>query len=115
MRIVGEVMDVERNALGMPHNVAAEERGCDRFSHRVTLASRGGVFRWPRWARRNLHPRQQEAIELNNQGILTAHWWLAFRPMPILAVQETVEPLIWVAHDPDANLADALAVLTEIR
>jgi hypothetical protein len=113
MRIVGEAMDVERLALGMPHNVAAEEQGCDRFSHRVTVAERGGVFRWPRWARRNLNPRQQEAIEINNPGIMTAHWWLAFRPMAVLAVQETAEPLIWVAHDPDASLADSLAVLME--
>lgn len=114
MRIVGEAMTVERLALGMPHNVAAEEQGCDRFSHRVTVATRGGTFRWPRWARRNLDPRQQEAIELNNTGILTAHWWLTFRPIPVLAVQETTEPLIWVAHDDEVSLADTLALLTEV-
>lgn len=114
LRIEGEPMDIERLALGMPHNRHAEEQGCDRFSHRVTVAVRGGVFRWSRWARRNIHPRQQEAIELNHPGILPAHWWLTFRPTPALAVQATADRIIWAAHDPDGSLSDALAVLMEV-
>jgi hypothetical protein len=103
--IVGEPMDVERVALGMPHQPEAEAQGCDRFSHRVTVATRGQVFHWPRWSRRNLETAQRQAIELNGPGILPAHWWVGFRDLPVLAVQPTGEPLVWVAGEPLLDLS----------
>lgn len=105
MPIVGQAAPVEQVALGMPPNPEALAQGCDRFSHRVTVAVRTGVFRWAKWARRNLHSAQYQAVELNGQGFLPAHWWVAFHGVPVLAVQETAEPLVWDPADDTLDLS----------
>jgi hypothetical protein len=102
--VTGEPMDVERMALGMPRNLEAIAQGCDRFSHRVTVAVRAGWFHWPRWARRNLERAQRQAIEINSAGIMPAHWYLSFRELPVLAVQPVAEPLLWNGKLPDLDL-----------
>ena len=76
-------------AIGMPKPT----RDCDRLQYRISVSGEWDtVAWWPVWSQRNVALPLRQALEVNEQGALFAHWWLAFGDIPITEIHDIRRP-----------------------